>query len=238
MMNRRDLAGSPFEIRLRNCMTGRALARECADWIRSRATFKANPGGPIPPFLCVTGAADGGAVYTGLNGLTTADLGYQPGYLTMINKLTDESAIRQYRGLFAQLWNDPDRLRSVTHDLCTQLEQVYAENAPARIYHLMLSVIFRSFLEDINEDVLPNERTGFRDTKVWNTLYKFQQDAVLGLINKLETYNGCILADSVGLGKTLTALAVIKYYELRNRSVLVLWPSRPQATTCGSSMSA
>jgi superfamily II DNA or RNA helicase len=90
----------------------------------------------------------------------------------------------------------------------------------------MLSVIFRTFLEDINEDQLPNDRTAFRDTTVWNTLYRFQQDAALGLIHKLDTFNGCILADSVGLGKTFTALAVIKYYELRNKSVLVLCPKK------------
>ncbi|HEY5106069.1 MAG TPA: helicase-related protein [Caulobacteraceae bacterium] len=144
----------------------------------------------------------------------------------MITKFAEAGADDRYRELFAGLWNERDRLADVTEDLCRQLEQVYAENSPARIYHLMLSVIFRSFLEDINEDVLPNERTGFRDTKVWNTLYRFQQDAVLGLINKLETYNGCILADSVGLGKTFTALAMIKYYELRNRTVLVLCPKR------------
>ena len=225
VMNRRDIAGTPFEIRLRNKMTTRALARECAEWIRRKGQFKANPGKPIPPFLCVNGNASQ-AVYTGLHGFTAADLGYQPGDLTMINKVTEEVAVRRYCQLFDELWHDPNRLEDVTDALCRQLEQVYAENSPARIYHVMLSIIFRTFLEDINEDLLPNDRTGFRDTKVWNTLYKFQQDAALGLINKLETFNGCILADSVGLGKTFTALAVIKYYELRNRSVLVLCPKK------------
>lgn len=221
VMNQRDLAGTPFEIRLRNQMTARAVARACADWIRVKGRFKANPGAPIPAFLCTPHA-----VYTGLHGFTAADLGYQPGNLTMINKIEEPEAIARYATLFDQLWQQPDRLTDVTDALCAQLEQVYAENAPARIYHLMLSVIFRAFLEDINEDLLPNDRTGFRDTKVWNTLYKFQQDAALGLINKLETYNGCILADSVGLGKTFTALAVVKYYELRNKSVLVLCPKK------------
>jgi superfamily II DNA or RNA helicase len=225
-MNRRDLAGTPFEIRLRNRMTSRALARECASWIRGRATFKANPGAPIPSFLCATGRTHGGAAYTGLHGFTATDLGYEPGNLTMINKIEDPQAVARYASLFDQLWNDRDRLIDVTDELCGQLEHVYAENAPSTIYHLMLSVIFRAFLEDINEDLLPNDRTGFRDTKVWNTLFKFQQDAALGLINKLETYNGCILADSVGLGKTFTALAVVKYYELRNKSVLVLCPKK------------
>ena len=226
VMQKRDLAGTPFEIRLRNRLTNRALARDCAAWIRACATFKANPGQPIPSFLCALGDDGVGAVYSGLQGLTAADLGYQPGHLTMINKVDDPVAVARYGGLFEELWTERDRLIDVTEDLCRQLERVYAENAPARIYHLMLSVIFRAFLDDINEDLLPNERTGFRETKVWNTLFKFQQDAALGLINKLETYNGCILADSVGLGKTFTALAVIKYYELRNKSVLVLCPKK------------
>ncbi|MGI8706209.1 MAG: helicase-related protein [Sphingomicrobium sp.] len=225
VMNRRDLAGTPFEIRLRNKMTTRALARECAEWIRKKGEFKSNPGNPIPSFLCIGGRGSQ-ALYTGLQGFTAADLGYQPGNLTMINKVTDAPAVARYRQLFGELWQEPNRLQDVTEALCRQLEQVYAENSPARIYHLMLSIIFRTFLEDINEDLLPNDRTGFRETKVWNTLYKFQQDAALGLINKLETFNGCILADSVGLGKTFTALAVIKYYELRNKSVLVLCPKK------------
>ena len=96
---------------------------------------------------------------------------------------------------------------------------MYAENSPQRVYFLILYNLFAEFLDDINEDVLPNDRTGYQDTQVWNALYNFQKDAATGIINKLETYNGCILADSVGLGKTFTALAVIKYYELRNKSV-------------------
>lgn len=225
VMNRRDLAGTPFEIRLRNKMTTRALARECAEWIRTKGEFRSNPGNPIPSFLCIEGR-DSQTLYTGLHGFTAADLGYQPGNLTMINKVTDAPAVARYGQLFGELWQEPNRLQDVTEALCRQLEQVYAENSPSRIYHLMLSIIFRTFLDDINEDLLPNDRTGFRNTKVWNTLYKFQQDAALGLINKLETFNGCILADSVGLGKTFTALAVIKYYELRNKSVLVLCPKK------------
>ena len=86
--------------------------------------------------------------------------------------------------------------------------------------------LFNEFLQDISEDVLPNEATGFKESVIWQKLYDFQQDAVLAIINKLEKYNGCILADSVGLGKTFTALAVIKYYESRNKSVLVLCPKK------------
>jgi hypothetical protein len=120
----------------------------------------------------------------------------------------------------------PDKLEDVTARLCDHIASVYQENSPERIYFLMLYNIFKEFLEDVNEDVLPNDRTGYQDSLIWQKLFNFQRDAATGLINKLETYNGCILADSVGLGKTFTALAVVKYYELRNKSVLVLCPKK------------
>jgi hypothetical protein len=123
VMSGRDLAGTPFEIRLRNQMTSRAVARECAAWIRAKGRFKANPGSPIPAFLC-TRSESNGALYTGLHGFTAADLGYQPGNLTMINKIDEEQAVARYAGLFEQLWNERDRLTDVTDALCRQLEQV------------------------------------------------------------------------------------------------------------------
>lgn len=97
---------------------------------------------------------------------------------------------------------------------------------PKKSISFILYNIFNEFLDDITEDVLPNDRTGYQDTLIWNKLFNYQKDAATGIINKLETYNGCILADSVGLGKTFTALAVIKYYELRNKSVLLLCPKK------------
>lgn len=131
-----------------------------------------------------------------------------------------------YRGLFDQIWSNTEKLEDVTTRLCEHIASVYQENSPERIYFLMLYNIFNEFLEDLNEDVLPNDRTGYQDSLIWKKLFNFQKDAATGIINKLETYNGCILADSVGLGKTFTALAVVKYYELRNRSVLVLCPKK------------
>lgn len=77
------------------------------------------------------------------------------------------------------------------------------------------------------------ERTGINQTKIWNSLYNFQHDAVVGAIKKLELYNGCIIADSVGLGKTFEALAIIKYYELRNDRVLVLAPKKLRSNWTG-----
>lgn len=163
-----------------------------------------------------------------LHGFTAVDLGYQLGNAVsnIVNKFDEPSNTMVFLNLFDQIWNDSEKLEDVTSKLCNHIASVYQENSPERIYFLMLYNIFNEFLEDLTEDVLPNDRTGYQDSLIWNKLFNFQKDAATGIINKLESFNGCILADSVGLGKTFTALAVIKYYELRNRSVLVLCPKK------------
>lgn len=128
--------------------------------------------------------------------------------------------------LFDTLWNDREKMQDVTDTVIENIANAYNENSPEFIYFMVLYHVFSEFLDDISEDVLPNEANGFKQSKIWSMLYDFQRDAVLAIINKLEQYNGCILADSVGLGKTFTALAVIKYYENRNKSVLVLCPKK------------
>jgi len=219
------LYGSDFEIRLRNKMTQRAIARECADWVRRKVRFRSNKtGAPMQQFAIV----DEKAVYLPLQGFTSADLGYERGNAVsnMLTKLDEAPMTTQYVQLFDQIWHNPEQLDDVTETVIDHIAAVYAENSPARIYFLILYNLFAEFLDDINEDVLPNDLTGYQETAIWKSLYNFQHDAATGIINKLETYNGCILADSVGLGKTFTALAVIKYYELRNKSVLVLAPKK------------
>ena len=178
-------------------------------------------------FACVENG-DPKAAYMPLHGFTAVDLGYQKGdaVSNFVNKMDDAPTANTYLQLFNQIWNDSEKLEDVTARLCDHISSVYKENSPERIYFLMLYNIFTEFLEDISEDVLPNDRTGYQDSLIWQKLFNFQRDAATGIINKLETYSGCILADSVGLGKTFTALAVIKYYELRNRSVLVLCPKK------------
>ena len=223
-----SLYGSEFEIQLRNKLTQRAIARECAEWMRLKAIFRSNKTkSPMQQFACIQGP-EHEVAYMPLHGFTAVDLGYQQGNAisNIVNRFNNTEFTGTYLQLFNQIWNDPNKLEDVTAVICDHIASVYQENSPERIYFLMLYNIFAEFLEDINEDVLPNDRTGYQDTLIWKKLFNYQHDAAIGIINKLETYNGCILADSVGLGKTFTALAVIKYYELRNKSVLVLCPKK------------
>lgn len=219
----RSLTGSEFEILLRNKLTQKAIARECTEWIRKKVQFKSNC---TKENMMGFGVVDN-CSYMPLTGFTTVELGVERGdnAYTMIHK-AESPFSEHYIQLFEQLWNDKNRLQDVTNEVIESISSVYKENPPELLYFITLFNIFREFLDDISEDVLPNEATGFKETTIWKKLYKFQQDASLGIINKLEKYNGCILADSVGLGKTFTAISVIKYYELRNKSVLVLCPKK------------
>lgn len=223
----KSLYGTEFEIKLRNEMTQRAIAKECADWIRRKVTFKSNTTGEnMGGFMTVDSGASPKA-YMPINGFTTVDIGCERGNnrYNMVNCF-DAPFAQQYIQLFDQLWNDHEKLEDVTDVVIENISTAYAENSPEFIYFLTLYHVFSEFLDDISEDELPNEATGFKQSKIWSLLYDFQKDAALAIINKLEKYNGCILADSVGLGKTFTALAVIKYYENRNKSVLVLCPKK------------
>lgn len=222
-----NLYGSDFEIRLRNQLSQKAIARECAEWIRKKVRFKSNVSqGVMNGFLNLQ-KQNGSYTYLPFNEFTTTELGCErgnnicPGIMRMSSPFT-----AQYIRNFNELWNDKDHFQDVTDTVIESIETVYRENAPDFIYFVTLYNIFNEFLEDISEDVLPNEATGFKNSVIWGKLYNFQRDAALTIINKLEKYNGCILADSVGLGKTFTALSVIKYYENRNKSVLVLAPKK------------
>ncbi len=218
----RSLYGTEFEIKLRNEMTQKAIAKECADWIKEKVIFKSNISDKtIQGQLVVDDIG-----YTPINNFTTVELGCEKGNVISTTIVKDQSLAQTLIRDFNEIWNDKKVLQEVTDEVIESITAAYNENSPDFIYFVTLYNIFNEFLEDVSEDVLPNEATGFKDSKIWCMLYNFQKDAALAIINKLEKYNGCILADSVGLGKTFTALSVIKYYENRNKSVLVLCPKK------------
>lgn len=219
----RNLYGTEFEVKLRNELTQKAIAKECAEWIKKKVTFKSNVSNEnMMGFINVDDKN-----YMPINEFSTVGLGCERGNnaYNIIQK-TELPFSKIYLELFDQLWDDKTKLQDVTDEVIDSITAAYKENSPDFIYFVTLYNIFNEFLDDISEDVLPNEATGFKESKIWGMLYNFQKDAALAIINKLEKYNGCILADSVGLGKTFTALAVIKYYENRNKSVLVLCPKK------------
>lgn len=222
----KSLVGSEFEIKLKNKLNGKAIAKECANWIREKAKFKSNTNNnPIQKFMNINDRV----TYLNVDEFSSAGLGYQKDN-TIFNPVTkiDENydITKGYLNSFNEIWNNEDILKDVTDEVVDYISDLYKENSPEFIYYVILYNIFKDFLLDVSEDDLANEKVGFKESVIWNTLYDFQKDAVLGLINKLEKYNGCILADSVGLGKTFTALAVIKYYQERNKSILVLCPKK------------
>lgn len=220
----RNLYGTDFEIKLRNELTQRAIAKECADWVRRKAVFKSNVTQEnMMGFMNVNEST-----YMPITEFTTVGIGCERGNnaYNPVTRMESYENGRYFLNLFDELWRDGKKLQDVTDIVTENITAAYKENSPDFIYFFMLYNIFSEFLDDISEDVLPNEATGFKNSKIWAMLYNFQRDAVLAIINKLEKYNGCILADSVGLGKTFTALAVMKYYENRNKSVLVLCPKK------------
>lgn len=222
-----SLYGTEFEIKLKNELTQKAIAKECAEWIKQKATFKSNVTGEnMGGFMTVEGQEED-YTYMPISGFSTVDIGCERGNnaYNIVSRL-ENPVTKEYLKIFNAIWSDKDKLADVTETVIENIATAYNENSPELIYFITLYNVFSEFLEDVSEDVLPNEATGFKNSKIWEMLYDFQKDAVLAIINKLEKYNGCILADSVGLGKTFTALAVVKYYENRNKNVLILCPKK------------
>ena len=222
------ICGTEFEIKLKNKMTQKAIARECADWIKRKVRIRSIKNTSSTQGMISVQTGDKHVNYTPVEGFTAADLGYENknSNLTFIIKMDSAGECAGILDKFNALWDDKERVKDITKAVEDYIASCYKENAPEFIYFLIIYNIFRDFLHDLDEDYMPNEATGFKNSLIWNKLYNFQKDGAVGIINKLERYNGCILADSVGLGKTFTALAVMQYYSLRNKSILVLCPKR------------
>ena len=183
-----SLYGTEFEIKLRNEMTQRAIAKECAQWISSKATFKSNTTGENMGGFMTVASADEQTAYMPIGGFTTVDIGCERGNnsYNMVNSMEAPFAT-QYMALFDQLWNDRTKMQDVTDIVIENITHAYTENSPEFIYFMMLYHVFSEFLEDVSEDVLPNEATGFKDSKVWNLLYDFQFNEIQQLLQCLDT---------------------------------------------------
>ena len=224
-----SLYGTEFEIRLRNQLTQKVIAKECAAWVRDKVQFKSNiTEGGLQNFIYVENT-DKKAIYFPITGFTSVDLGYEKNnmFYQAITKSDDESYAKFFFSQFKNIWDDDTKVQDVTQSIVDYVSSAYNDNSPEFIYFVTLYNIFSEFLDDIMSEVfMPNEGTGFKNSLVWQKLYSFQRDGAIDVIQKLEKYNGCILADSVGLGKTFTALAVMKYYSSRNKNILVLAPKK------------
>jgi superfamily II DNA or RNA helicase len=225
---KKAISGSDFELNLKNELKGKVIAKECRKWIEEKARFKSKKSNKfIQSHLSIKNEEEN-VVYYGINEFSSAGFGYEKDNTVFnpITRIEGNEETKEYFNGFNELWNSDDLFKDITEDIKEYISNLYKENPPEFIYYLILYHIFNEFLEDISEDEIANEKTGFKESIIWNKLYDFQKDAVLGIINKLERHNGCILADSVGLGKTFSALGVMKYYQERNRSILVLCPKK------------
>lgn len=223
-----ELAGNEFEMKLRNEMKQAAIARECAEWLKDKVQIKAlRRSNPAQPRLINIENNEERVSINGTVDFTTDGLGITPS-----NRIDQNTCVYGneftsiYLQMFDDLWNDASAVQDVKQQVLEQMEVLYKENTPQFIYFVTLYNVFHDYLDELTEDKIVKSKTGIKETCIWNKLYKFQKDGVMGAIDKIEKYNGCIIADSVGLGKTFTALAIIKYYELRNDRVLVLAPKK------------
>lgn len=227
--NENNIFGNHYEIKLRNEMTQGPIARRCSNWIQDKVDVKSFklPNTAQPRMINIENKiVDDNISINGTVDFTTDGLGITPSDRQDVNTCVYSETTLGNRMLFDNLWNNPDLLVDVKEELLDQMSVMYKENPAEFVYFVSMYHVFYDYLDELDESKIVKTRTGFKETEIWNKLYKFQQDAVYGVIDKIENYNGCILADSVGLGKTYTALAVIKYYELRNDRVLVLVPKK------------
>ena len=222
-----SIFGNDYEIKLKNEMTQGSVSRECSDWIKDKVEIKSfkTPNEAQPRMICVENGDETDIAINGSVDFTTAGLGLANSSRQDMNQCVYGNFSQSSLMMFEALWQNDELLEDVKDEVLNQMSTMYKENPAEFIYFLSLYNIFQDSLDEIKGGAI-REGNQIKETAIWNKLYSFQKDAVVGAIEKIENHNGCILADSVGLGKTFTALAVIKYYELRNDRVLVLVPKK------------
>jgi hypothetical protein len=216
-------------LQLANCLEQKRVARDCADWIRAKVAIRS---------VRQTNLLHGKMYHVSHSGLEDAlvgssnftvrglGLGAANNNIELNLEVDSNRDRRDLKAWFDEIWNDEALVSDVTDDVLRYLEQLYQNHAPEFIYYKTLFHLFKSFIDTGTDLDSALQKTSLLETAVWKALFDFQKDGAKGAINKLRQYNGCILADSVGLGKTFEALAVIKYFELKNERALVLCPKK------------
>lgn len=224
----RNLSGSGLDRRLRNRLDAARIARECSEWLKQKCEVRQLPSPVHQNLIHVSDAGnDEQLAIVGSSSFTTEGLGIvssESHHMNTCFRSSDKA--HSLIKWFDELWSSGNSSNYLGRTLQEALALVYSDKTPRQIYFLTLFNIFKDFIGELDEEKIIKTQTGIKSTQVWQKLYKFQCDGVLGAIDKIERYNGCIIADSVGLGKTFEALAIIKYYELRNDRVLVLCPKK------------
>jgi len=217
-------------IPIENRLTQKSIAKECSEWIKNKSEIRSmvKPNFLHGKMYHIQQESKIEKAIVGSSNFTVNGLGLGGSKNIELNIVIDSDRDRQeLKQWFDAIWNDQTGLvEDVKDEVLKDLEQLYIENEPEFIYFKTLYHIFESYLDEQKKGGLLNDRTGFFDSEIWDMLYDFQKDGVKGAINKILKHNGCIIADSVGLGKTYEALAVIKYFELLNSRVLVLCPKK------------
>ncbi|SDU55318.1 helicase-related protein [Desulfobacula phenolica] len=224
----RKLNGDKFERRFQNQLNQTKIARECINWLSQKAQIKAvkKPHTLNQNLFHINNQEESIAI-SGSSHFTASGLGYCESDAYAMNICSsDTENTKALLEWFDSIWKNKSAVEDIKELFLDHLESISRDRSPEFIYFLILFNIFKDYLGEIDEEKIIKTKTGFKDTIVWSKLYKFQKDGVMGAIDKLEKHNGCIIADSVGLGKTFEALAVIKYYELRNDRVLVIVPKK------------
>lgn len=222
------LSGESEEIKFKNQLQQVKIARECATWIKEKVkTQEVKNQGTIPFNLYHIDNNGENTAIQGSSNFSSVGLGYTNSNTFAMNTLVkDSETTKGFLSTFDEIWNNKSIVQDIKKEILESIEEISSDKSPQFLYFMTLYNIFKEFIGELDEEKIIRTKTGFKETLVWNKLYNFQKDGVLGAIDKLEKHNGCIIADSVGLGKTFEALAVIKYYELRNDRVLVLAPKK------------
>lgn len=222
-----ELAGGKADRRFRNSLNLMVTALECAQWLEEYADIRSVSLPVSQNLFHIENPGDKSIAIHGSSTFTSAGLGIVPSDGFEMNTcFTTQEETENLLNWFDSIWFNVETSKNVKSTVLTQLENIYSNKSPELLYFLTLHNVFSAYLGELDEDRIIKPRTGIKDTVIWDKLYRFQRDGVLGAIDKVEKYNGCIIADSVGLGKTFEALAIIKYYELRNDRVLVLCPKK------------